>query len=757
VTGAVTWMAGAGLRGRRKAALLAIFAVLVLAAVGIAAGLVVSRQGATLLDDVAADADVAHLVVYGDAEVLREVARDPEVKASAGPFATVNADLLAGTDLVEMAVVALDDRDVAVGRPVQRAGRWATTASEIVVDRSLAADLGLTVGEKVQLKAGSPASFTVVGTAVNLTDCFYPECDPGRAWVTSDGLARLGTGDDQYGQVWLRFDDPAQADPFVQRQAVAGVQGIGGTDSWLDTRDDFLSLDQVFGAFVSTFGLFVLAAAAVVVAGSMAARLVQRQREIGLLGAVGFTPRQVSTALLLEHLAIGIVAAVLGWFVAGFLAPKLQLGIGAALGPQDPTWTLFGVVVTVVVIAVILTVATLLPALRAAHRPVTDVLRDVPAERTSRLTRRFADVPRRLWMLGVRDVASRPTRGALTALAITVAVIGAVVSLGFVGAVEVATSDPARAGDPWDVTVVTDDVPSARLEAELNGDERVEAWYSEIWRRSTFHDGAFSSVAVGGSPDDARFRIGGGRPMQTAGDAIAGYGFLERFDVSVGDEVRFLAGTTPITVRIVGWYRATEDSGELLLYRLETLNAAEPGVAPATYRLVATEGTSRSELAEEVRQRVGSGVRVETIDTSNEALDTFTLAIRLVALILIAMAATNLLTSLLTSTRESARRIGVEQALGFTPRQLVAQGAASGAVLGLVALVVGLPLGVWLFAMLADLVSEGIGVGPGWMPLPAASQLAVLALGAVAVSAGLGALAVLRLAHRPAAELVRWE
>ena len=84
---AVTSVALAGLRARRRAGLVGTFAVLTLAAVGIAAGLVVARQGAPLLDRVAADADVAHLVVYGDPSTLRQVAADPEVKASAGPFA----------------------------------------------------------------------------------------------------------------------------------------------------------------------------------------------------------------------------------------------------------------------------------------------------------------------------------------------------------------------------------------------------------------------------------------------------------------------------------------------------------------------------------------------------------------------------------------------------------------------------------------------------------------------------------------------
>jgi putative ABC transport system permease protein len=750
-------MAAAGLRGRRKGGLIAIFTVLVLAAVGISAGLVVARQGAPLLDRVAAGADVAHLVVYGDPSTLQRVAEDPAVKASAGPFATANADLAQGTEAITVAVTALDDHDVAVGRPVPRAGRWVTSADEIVLDRSFAADRGIRVGDQVHLTAGAPARFNVVGTAVNLTDCFYPQCEPGQAWVTNDGLRRLAPGRGQFGQVWLRFADAAEADPFVQRQALAGVQGIGGTDSWLDTRRDFLTLDRVFGAFVTAFGLFVLAAAAVVVASSMAARLVERRREIGLLGAVGFTPRQVSSALLLEHLVLGLAASIVGWFLAGLLAPKLQLGIGAALGPQGASWGLLGLVVTALVISGILTVATLLPARRAARRPVTDVLRDAPSERSGGVARRLAGVPPRLSMLGIRDIASRPGRTALTALAVAVAVVGAVVSFGFIGAVDRARADTARVGDPYDVTVVNTGASAADIEAALDADPEVDAWYSEVWQRSTFDDGAFSSVAIGGEPDDARFRIAEGRPMRSAGEAIAGYGFLKRFGVSVGDEIRFLAGTTPLTVRIVGWYRETEDSGEMLQYRMETLTAQRPGTTPDVYRVTGAKGTTPQALAGELQQRAGSSVRVEPIDTSGDALDTFIVAIRLVAFILILMAGINLLASMLTTTRESARRVGVEEALGFTPRQLIVQGAMAGAALGVAAVVVGVPLGLFLFGTLSDLVSSGIGVGPGWMPMPTVGQLTLVTLIALASAAGLAALAVERLAHRPAAELVRWE
>jgi putative ABC transport system permease protein len=131
--------------------------------------------------------------------------------------------------------------------------------------------------------------------------------------------------------------------------------------------------------------------------------------------------------------------------------------------------------------------------------------------------------------------------------------------------------------------------------------------------------------------------------------------------------------------------------------------------------------------------------------------------LRLIAGVLFVTAGVNLLSTLLTSSRESARRTGVSLAIGFTPRQLIGQGAVAGAALGLVAAVIGVPLGFIVFRVLSDVVSTGIGVGPGWLPTPGIGLVTVVAAAAVALSAGLGALAVRRNATRPAADLVHGE
>lgn len=752
-------LVGAGLRSRRRVGVLATSIVLVLAAIAIAAGLVVSRQGAPLLDEAADEANVAHLVLYGDPVAITAVAADPAVTAWSGPFAAQGGiELVRAGETVPIEATALDSPDIAVNRPPARAGRWAASADEIVLDHSVADDLGIGVGERITLRhTGRDVEFAVVGTAVNFTDCFYPQCEPGRTWVTAAGLDRFDASDGGYAVGYLRFADPAAADPFVERQAAAGIGGITGTDSWLDTRGDFLVLDRVFGSFVAAFGVFVLIVAAVVIAGSTAMRVVSQRRAIALLGAIGATPRQITAALLAENLVIGAAAAVLGWFVAGFLASSLQLGIGRTLGPQDPSWSLFGLVACLLAIVALLSAATLASARSAARRPVTDVLRDVPPGRVSWINRRAGRLPGRLSLLGAQEVAGQPVRGALAALAIGVAVVGTLVSFGFIRGIDLVSSDTARAGDPWDIALVPGDSAPTEVEEVIAATPGAAAWFDEVARRSTFRDGAFLSVATGGDPAAADYRIAGGRALQGPGEAIVGYGFMQRFDVEVGDRVEFLAGTTPIEVEVVGWYRDTEDSGEILRYRWEDLARAEPGLEPDLYRITLQPGADPVEVGSAVTGALGPDARFEVLDTGRADMEPLMVVLRLIAAVLLVTAGINLLSTLLTSSRESAQGTGVALAIGFTPRQLVAQGAVAGAVLGVVATLVGVPLGLLVFRILADLVSNGIGVGPNWLPTPGPVLVGTVAAAAVFVSALLGALAVQRVARRPAADLVRGE
>ena len=623
-------------------------------------------------------------------------------------------------------------------------------------DRSAAIELGLEPGDTVTLARGERTStFTVAGTAIDLTDCGYPQCDPIRVFVSTSGLDRLGGA--QFAMLFARLADSSSADAAAAR-LLATVPGVNSTESWPDTRGDLLAVDQIFGRFITVFGVFVLVASCVVVAGSMVVRMTARRREIGLLEAVGCTSRQVTLALVFEHLAIGFVAAMIGWGVAGFLAPQLQIGVSDVIGRSSVHWSLSILAVTLAVFGVILAATTIIPAWRAGRLPVSDVIRDAPPERLSTLARHSAGLAGPIQTLGVDEVAARPARSLLAAMAVALAVVTAIVSSGFIRTIGQAVDSPGRVGDPWDATIVPGDgTPPDVVEAALLATKAASSWYTETGRRSTIGDEAFLSQAIGGDPEAARFEIGEGRSIERSGEAIIGYGMVNRFDLGVGDTVTFSAGGVPLTVTIVGWYRELEDSGEVLQYRLEQLQAVQPATRVSNYRVTAAEGFDSAGLASALTTQLGDSATVEAQDPDTGALGAFGAVLRLITVVVGAVAAANLLSMMLTSTRESARTIGIEQALGFTPRQLVAHGVLGAATIGLIGVVVGVPFGLWLYRVMSDAVTSLIGAGPGFGRYPSVADVLLFGAAALAMAAALGALATRRLANRPPAELVRWE
>lgn len=744
-----------GLRGRSKLGIAAIVLVVTLAAIGLVAGSYVRGQGPGLVDEVAGEANVAHSVLFGSDEALRLAAADPEIVTAAGPYAVAWVGLPEYGDL-EVRLTALEDPAIAVGIPARLEGRWLEPgANEVVLDRSLALDLGVQLGDRLALAGeASTRSVEVVGTAIDLTDCFYPECDPGRSWADESTAAALGgTGD--LSLLLVRLSDASTADRLASRALTQSVP-VTSTESWLDTRGDLLGVDRIFGAFLSGFGMFLLAAACVVMIGAMTARMVARRREVGLLVAVGVTPGQVVAALLAEHLVLGAVGAVAGWLLGALVTPQLQIGLGDVL-PASSSLRLRDLVLALVAIEVSLAVATILPARRAAHLPPTAALREEPSQHAGGLTRLVARLGDRHPMvgLGVEELTARPLRAALSIAALALAVMGTLIAVGFVRTIDAAIADPARTGDPWDIEVA----PASDLDlAAIGTTPGVATWFTETLRRSTIGEEAFLSRAIGGPLDGARYQLGAGRLPERQDEAIAGYGFLERFDVDVGDQVDFVAGAVPLRATIVGWYREAEDGGEILTYRFDQLQAAAPDVAPERLLLVVDDNTEAGAVAAALTEALGPDVDVAVQPNDNgDDLAPFRASVMIIAGLVALVAIAQFLSALVTSARERAREIGVLRTVGATSRQLRTRVAVTGLTVGSIAGAIGVPLGLGLFRAMSDAATRSIGIGPGWAPaVPWAVVLVAIPL-TMLLGCVIGVVSVQGLLRKDTAALVHWE
>ncbi len=421
-------LAFAGIRSRLLASALTV-AIAGAAAVTIVLALEVRSSGRDPWQQTFDAANGAHVLAYvssqGDARALAEL---PGVTESGAPvpLVTVTVGPQGSTDRAFLAGLS---RPTVVNVPVLTGGS-PLREDGIVLERSLASALGIDVGDTlpVSSRRGS-ISLPVLGTAVVPSQPRYPRRNPGLAWVTHATLERLEP--DRTSWRWteaLRVANPPAAAAFTQQAAAAGISGDLSFETWQVQRDYALADAQPIEIIVTTFTILLLIVAFVVVGILVGARAGAQHREIGLLKAAGFTPRQVGVVFALESAALGLVAAALGFTVGMLLAPRLAAPSAETLiGSPTIAANPWHVLVASCVVIPVLLAGALTATRRSTRFSVLEAIRaGSSSPPNSRLARAVARPILPLTVgLGLKDLLARGRRALLLAAAI--ALTGAVV------------------------------------------------------------------------------------------------------------------------------------------------------------------------------------------------------------------------------------------------------------------------------------------------------------------------------------------
>jgi putative ABC transport system permease protein len=412
-------LAFAGIRSRLLASVLTIL----LSGAAAATIVIALEVGATARDPWQRTFDAAngaHVLANAPSEAdARTIAALPGVAERGEPVPRANVAVAARSDRLQLAGLRGPAR---VDAPVRTGGSGVRDGG-IVLERSFAEAVGIRVGETIRLAGG--VELPVVGTAISPSQPRYPSSNPGLAWVTRATLARAAPDRDQWRWTQaIRLSDPAAAPAFAARAVASFPAGTVAADSWQDQREEALREAEPIRIILMTYTIVLLAVVFSVVAILVGARASQQHREIGLLKAVGLTPRQVTTVFALESAVLGLLAAGIGFTVGALLAPVLAAPSAETM-LDSPTiaanpWHLL--------IASAPVLLVLVASVRGATRRSTrfSVLHAIqagtpsPAPR-SRLARAIAGAPLPLPLaLGLKDLLARRHRARRLAGAIAI-------------------------------------------------------------------------------------------------------------------------------------------------------------------------------------------------------------------------------------------------------------------------------------------------------------------------------------------------
>jgi putative ABC transport system permease protein len=445
-------LAFAGLRSRLLATVLTV--LLAAAAAGtIVLVLEVRETGRHPWERTFAAAHGAHVLANVPTEAAAEALRSLDgVAESADPVPTTALDLEAAGGTEPLRVAGLAGLPT-VNRPIAMSGT-AEPGVGVVLERSYARVEGLAVGSRVVLRGpGGEQELAVVGTAILPSQNRYPRSNPGFAWVDHRTLERLQPDQSQW--TWdeaLRVSDPAAARTAADAVLRGSEPGTVYVVTWQEQRAAALEEATPLQLVLSMYTVVLLAVIFAVVGILVGARVLEQNREIGLLKAVGLTPGQVTRVFVIESAVLGLVATGIGYVAGIALAPVLA-GAMAETMVDAPTYAPDPVhlVVAGLPVLLVLVLSSWLAARRRTRMSVFNALQSGQARppRRSFLVRAAQGLPLSVPMdVGVRALLAGRARAVLVTAAIALTGSAVVFAL----SMQAGLND-RPAGEPSDVPV----------------------------------------------------------------------------------------------------------------------------------------------------------------------------------------------------------------------------------------------------------------------------------------------------------------
>lgn len=253
-----------------------------------------------------------------------------------------------------------------------------------LLGEGLARSVGAEVGDRVTLLVTVPAGginaveVVVAGLFHTATKAYDDRAlrvpmRVAQELTRADGVSRL--------MVLLPETEEAPAAAAALRQALSGEDVR--VRLWSDLADFYNKTVELFSRQLGFVRMVILAIVLLATSNAMARNVLEQQREIGTMMALGKRRIAVARKFVGEALAMGIVGGVLGMLLAAAIA-SIVSAVGIPMPPPPGTThgftggidfsarSAFAALASVVAVCL---VASLLPALRASRVSIVDALR----------------------------------------------------------------------------------------------------------------------------------------------------------------------------------------------------------------------------------------------------------------------------------------------------------------------------------------------------------------------------------------------
>jgi lipoprotein-releasing system permease protein len=247
------------------------------------------------------------------------------------------------------------------------------SGANALVGTELAADLGIVVGDRLRLDAGTDRGgvYTVAG----IFDFGATELNERWVFVSLRSAQTMFALEGGISTIEVRGDEVFEAEDLSRR--IGELTGLSPA-SWMETNSQLLVALRSQSSSSYMIQAFVILAVALGIASVLAVSVTQKEREIGILRATGTSTGRLMRVFLLEGGILGLggaaIGILLGIVLALLFANLAQNPDGSPTFPVALTPMLFArAALTAVVVGV---VAAAVPARRAARMDPATAIRN---------------------------------------------------------------------------------------------------------------------------------------------------------------------------------------------------------------------------------------------------------------------------------------------------------------------------------------------------------------------------------------------
>ncbi|OGO17368.1 MAG: hypothetical protein A2Z14_11925 [Chloroflexi bacterium RBG_16_48_8] len=655
----------------------------------------------------------------------------PEVSETTGGMAALaNNPLMIEGEKRPVYLYAMDDPPQ-VAHPILAEGRWILSGvlDEIVLDYSFGHFYSLNVGDEIKvLAADGTRDLEVVGLAVTAHWFPYNEVTkdiaPAVGYLSQVTLEAIQPDMEQwYSVIGLRLKQPEISKEFIDRVYEAFPTQLTSAIEWQWVEQNATFANTINVMFMGLFSVLGLIAVGLIIFNTIGGQVLSQYQEIGLLKAAGFKPGQVTLLFLLEHLVVGLLAAVVGIGLGLMLAPGLISPLAENLNTPPPDIFAPGpLLIVFFLVESAIAIATLLPAWRGGKINTVQAITVGYQSQDYRVSG-LAHLATRLCLptvvsLGVKDTFSKPLRAAMSITGMVLTIVIVITSIEAQStSKELAKNRVYDQGTSADMKVVRNFVPEEVIRNEILNHPDVTRFYTELplfGQTPDYSEQPILFRLLSGAYQDFNFQLKEGRMIKAPGEAVVGYAVLDLLDAKIGNQVEFIIEGTLVELTIVGRYMESFNTGFVVLSNLETYKEKLGiEVQPLVYYLRLEDFTAaeslRSEWLTETKDLISIKIIKKEPPTSTAQLVDL---ITSLGLIMVVVTGANLMSTSLLSVRERSRDFGIQKALGLTPAQIGLSVIIGSITIAVISLLVGIAIGLLLMQEFIQQVGIQIGAGP---------------------------------------------